>query len=347
MTADDRGSPPAASAVPLREAYDAVLLDLDGVVYVGDHAVPGAVDAIAAARDAGSRVAFVTNNASRTPETVAESLRRLGVDATAADVVTAAQAAARLLAGKVPPGSAVLVVGGVGLRAALEERNLRPVDSADDAPVAVVQGFSPDLDYSRLAEGAIALRAGALFVASNLDRTLPSPRGPLPGNGSLVEVLRLATGVEPISAGKPEPALHEEAVQRTGARRPLVVGDRLDTDIAGAVRAGSDSLLVMTGVTRPADLLRADAACRPTYVAGDLAGLLRPHPEVVRAGDGWTCGGWTATVDYGAVRLDGGGGYDDALRVACAAAWSAAEQPTTEPPAIDQALDVLDGARRA
>ncbi|MQA82073.1 MAG: HAD-IIA family hydrolase [Streptosporangiales bacterium] len=320
----------------LREAYDTVLLDLDGVVYVGDHAVAGAVDAIAAVRSAGTRVAFVTNNASRTPETVAESLRRLGVDATASDVVTAAQAAARLLAGKVPPGSAVLVVGGVGLRSALEERGLCPVDSADDDPVAVVQGFAPDLDYARLAEGAIALRAGALFVASNLDRTLPSPRGPLPGNGSLVEVLRHATGVEPISAGKPEPALHEEAVQRTGARRPLVVGDRLDTDIAGAVRAGSDSLLVMTGVTRPADLLRADASCRPTYVASDLAGLLRPYPEVVGTDGGWTCGGWTATVDDGVVRLDGDGGYDDALRVTCAAAWSA-----TEPPVIDPALDVL------
>lgn len=336
MTVDDRGSPPAGSAVALCEAYDTALLDLDGVVYVGDHAVPGAVDAIVAVRSAGTRVAFVTNNASRTPETVAESLRRLGIEATADDVVTAAQAAARLLAGKVPPGSAVLVVGGVGLRTALEERDLRPVDSADDDPVAVVQGFAPDLDYARLAEGALAVRAGALFVASNLDRTLPSPRGPLPGNGSLVEVLRHATGVEPVSAGKPEPALHEEAVQRTGARRPLVVGDRLDTDIAGAVRVGTDSLLVMTGLTTPADLLRADASCRPTYVASDLAGLLVPHPEVVRADRGWTCGGWTAGVEGGEVRLDGDGGYDDALRVACAAAWSAAEPPST-----NAALEVL------
>ncbi|MBO0829070.1 MAG: HAD-IIA family hydrolase [Streptosporangiales bacterium] len=310
------------SAVPLVEAYDTLLFDLDGVVYVGDQAVPGAVDAVHRARDAGVRVAFVTNNASRPPQAVADRLTALGVAATGADVVTAAQAAARLLAEKFPAGSPVLVVGGVGLHDALRERGLEPVTSADADPVAVVQGYAPGLDYAMLAEGAVAVRAGAMFVASNMDRTLPSGRGPLPGNGSLVQVISYATGVEPVSAGKPELPLHHEAVRRTGARHPLIVGDRLDTDIASAVRAGTDGLLVLTGVTTPADLVTADPDQRPTYVAADLGGLFAAHPEVTADGHGWSCGGWAAAVDGGVLTLDGDGSREDGLRAACAAAWS-------------------------
>src|SRR5690606_18710522 len=190
-------------------------------------AVPAAPEAITAARAAGMRVAFVTNNASRTPTAVAEQLVGLGVPATAADVVTSAQAAAGLVADRFPAGSPVLVVGGEGVRVALEERGLKPVASADDDPVAVVQGFSADLRYADFAEGAVALRSGALFVASNLDRTLPTERGPLPGNGSLVEMLRYATGVTPVAAGKPEPPLYQEALRRGGGDRPLVGGGRL------------------------------------------------------------------------------------------------------------------------
>lgn len=317
----------AHTAAPLAEEYDTALLDLDGVVYVGEAAVSGAVEGLAAARAAGMRLAFVTNNAARPPRVVAEQLHRLGVPATPDDVVTSAQAAARLLAEKVPEGARVLVVGGAGLVEALRERGLQPVRSAAEQPAAVVQGYAPELTYAQLAEGALALRSGALFVASNLDRTVPSARGPLPGNGALVEVLRAATDVEPIAAGKPAPYLHEEAVQRTGAERALVVGDRLDTDVAGALRAGCDSLLVLTGMTDLPALLRAGPRCRPSYVAGDVSALTRAHPPARPAARGWTCEGWTADVVDGELRLTGAGSHDDAVRALCPAAWAEPEPP--------------------
>ena len=198
--------------------------------------------------------------------------------------MTSAQAAARLLAERLPAGAPVLVIGGSGLRMALRERGLRPVSTAADKPQAVVQGYSPDVNYSMLAEGGLAVAAGALFVASNGDLTLPSSRGRQPGNGSLIQVIATATGVQPLVAGKPEPPLHHESVLRTGAKHPLVVGDRLDTDIEGAHRVGADSLLVLTGVTGPAEAVLAPPSQRPTYLAEDLAGLLEPHPEITEPG---------------------------------------------------------------
>ncbi len=201
--------------------YDVALLDLDGVVYAGRAAVPGAVTALAAARAAGLRLAFVTNNASRSPSAVAEHLVSLGVPASAADVVTSAQAAAGLIASRFPAGSPVLVAGAMALRLALRERGLRPVSVAAERPVAVVQGFTPDLSYGLLTEAALAISGGALYVATNADPTLPTARGLQPGNGSLLQVIITATGVRPVVAGKPEPPLHAEAVARTGARRPL------------------------------------------------------------------------------------------------------------------------------
>ena len=236
---------------PLCQAYDVALLDLDGVVYLGDAAVPGAPQALDKAADAGMRLAFVTNNSSRTPSAIAAQIASFGVRASAADVVTSAQAAATLLAGRLAPGSAVLVVGGNGLRAAVRDRGFRPVSTALDQPAAVVQGFAPSISYSLLCEGALAVAAGAWYVASNADATMPTGRGRQPGNGALCQVIVASTGQQPVVAGKPEPPLHAEAVARTGARHPLVVGDRLDTDIEGGVRAGAASLLVFTGVSRP------------------------------------------------------------------------------------------------
>ncbi len=186
-------------------------------------------------------------------------------------MITSAQAAARLLAERLPPGAPVLVVGGIGLRAAVRERGLRPVTVASDRPAAVVQGYSPGLGYADLAEGALAVAAGAWYVASNADATLPTPRGRQPGNGSLIQVIVTATGRSPVVAGKPEPPLHAEAVARSGARHPLVVGDRLDTDIESAVRSGADSLLVLTGVTSPLDVVLA-AAAAAADVPGRRAG---------------------------------------------------------------------------
>ncbi|MEV0595277.1 HAD-IIA family hydrolase [Nonomuraea cavernae] len=319
----------------LIDGYDTLLLDLDGVVYLGNHAVPGAPEALEAARGRGVRLAYVTNNASRTPAAIAGHLRRLGVPATAADVVSSAQAAARLVSERVPPGSNVLVVGGSGLRLAMRDRGLRPVTTAMDAPAAVVQGFAPGLSYGLLAEGALAVRQGALFVASNGDHTMPTGRGELPGNGSMVRVIATATGVEPLYAGKPDPPLHRESVIRTGARRPLVVGDRLDTDIEGAVNAGVDGLVVLTGVATPLDLLTAVPRQRPTYLSEDLSALLEPYPEV-RQG---ACGGWRARWVDGVLRLEGDGSRIDGLRAACDAAWALAGEGRAEEDAVKHVLD--------
>lgn len=290
----------------LREGFDVLLLDLDGTVYQGPEAIPGAREALAAGDQ---RQLYVTNNASRSPAAVAQHLRELGFDAADADVVTSSQSAARLLAEKLEPGAAVLVVGTDALAAEVENVGLRPVRRFEDAPVAVVQGHSPATDWAILAEATLAIRAGALWIAANVDSTLPTERGLVLGNGSMVAALRCATGREPIVAGKPAAPLMEDALARAGQARPLVVGDRLDTDIAGANAVGVESLLVLTGVSTTADLLRADAMHRPTYVAESLDALNRPavasavtcHPGwrvefvsgdlVVHAGDAGSVGG--------------------------------------------------------
>lgn len=310
---------PSGSEQPLDTVYDTALLDLDGVVYAGGDAIAHAVDSLAAARSGGMRLAYVTNNAARTPQTVAEHLGRLGVPADAEDVITSAQAVARLIADQVPAGSKVLAVGGEGLFVALRERGLQPVESADEAPAAAVQGYGPELRWSQLAEMAYAVNAGVPWFASNTDLTIPTARGVAPGNGAAVEAVRIATGREPRVAGKPLPPMHRETVLRTGARRPLVVGDRLDTDIEGANASEVDSLLVLTGITTPAALVAAPPHHRPTYVAADLRGLLAPQPPVGWDGSRAHCGGWTADSALG---LTGSGDPLDGLRALCCAAWT-------------------------
>ena len=334
---------PRASEKPLCQAYDVALLDLDGVVYIGGEVIPGASQALRKAGDEGMRLAYVTNNANRTPAAVAAILTAFGISATRQDVVTSAQAAARLLAERLPAGSAVLVIGGMGLRVALRERGLRPVSTAAERPAAVAQGYAPGISYPLLAEGGRAVAAGALFVGTNADRTLPSPHGLQPGNGSLLQVIAYATGRTPLIAGKPEPPLHNESVLRTGARHPLVVGDRLDTDIEAAWRVDADSLLVLTGVTGPAEAVLAPPHQRPTYVADDLFGLLEPQPAISSEGGTFGCGGWTArwTRD-GQLELSGAGARIDGLRALCAAAWS---RDGTTAGHIKQALQTLGEPR--
>ncbi|AUG80353.1 haloacid dehalogenase [Kitasatospora sp. MMS16-BH015] len=308
---------------PLTEAYDTALLDLDGVVYAGPDAIEHAVDSLAAAREAGMRLAYVTNNASRPPRVVAEHLTELGVPAVAEDVINSAQAAARLVAAKVPAGAKVLVVGGAGLVEALAEHGLEAVRSLAEGPAAVVQGYDPSVGWAELAEASYAVAAGLPWVASNTDLTVPTARGIAPGNGTLVAAVRTATGVEPEVAGKPLPPMHRETVIRTGAKRPLVVGDRLDTDIEGAFNGGVDSLLVFTGVTTAAQVLGAPVEHRPTYVAADLRGLLVAAPAVSETGEGvFVCGGYRAWVDGGELRVAGGGDLYDGLRALCGAAWA-------------------------
>jgi HAD superfamily hydrolase (TIGR01450 family) len=294
------------------------------VLYLGEQGIPHAAGAVQVAVAAGMRVAYVTNNASRRPSAVARRLVGLGIPADPGDVVTSAQAAARVASQRLPAGSAVLVLGTDALAEEVAEAGLRPVRTVDEAGTggvaAVVQGLSPDTCQRDLAEAAVALRAGALWVAGNTDVTLPSPRGPLPGNGAFVAALRLVVGRDPLVAGKPEPALHRESVERVAARRPLVVGDRLDTDVLGAVRGGSDSLLVLTGVTGRDALLSAPPGSRPTYVSTDLRGLSEPHPRVVVDGLTATCRQARATLTPDGIAVAGEG--DDALRAEVALRWA-------------------------
>lgn len=265
---------------PLIERYDALLLDLDGVVYEGGQVIPHAAECLAKARGQ-LKLAYVTNNASRTPQQVAQILGGMGITTVSHDVVTSAQAGARLLLERGhAQGSPILVVGGEGLTSAVEERGFRVVEMASESPVAVIQGFSPAIDWTRLAEATYAIRQGADYVATNTDLTIPTDRGIAPGNGLLVHAVATASGVEPVVAGKPEPPLMLESVERVGAHRPLVVGDRLDTDIAGARGAGIDSLLVLSGVTDVLTLLLAPPSMRPTFVGRDLRALFAtPKPS--------------------------------------------------------------------
>jgi glycerol-1-phosphatase len=303
--------------------HDALLVDLDGTVYRGPDAIPGAVESLEAVR-ASATVSYVTNNASRGPDEVADHLRHLGLTLDPHDVVTSAQAGAAVLAEQVAPGSRVLVVGSESLAEEIRLVGLEPVRAEDDAPVAVVQGHSPDTGWRILAEATLALNRGATWVACNVDVTLPNERGLLPGNGAMVAALRAASGREPTVAGKPAAPLLQQAIERAGARRPLVVGDRLDTDIAGGHAVGADSLLVLTGVSTAAGLLAAPSDQRPTYLGADLRVLDADlAPTAVADGD---TGGFTARREDGALVLAGGG--DDptaALRALCRAAWASGD----------------------
>lgn len=308
--------------VPLQEAFDVALVDLDGVAYKGAHAIPGAAEGLGEAREAGMGILFVTNNASREPETVADHLSEIGIPCAPREVMTAAQAGAELLAEHIPAGETVLVVGGAGLRTAVAAKGYRIVDHADERPAAVIQGFSPDLGWAQLAEAAYAIRAGARFFATNLDLTLPTERGFAPGNGSLVGAVRIATGVDPLSAGKPEPAMFHLAARKAGAERPMMIGDRLDTDLRGARAAGMPGLLVLTGVSQVRDALTCPREERPAFIGRDLGCLAETHPAPELVDNWWHVGEARARVTEGQLVVDGGDEMDR-VRAACAAAWAA------------------------
>jgi len=291
----------ASTPTPL-DNVDVILADLDGVVYAGANALPHAVESLNRARD-GRRLAYITNNASRTDASVAEHLSELGLPTQADEVVTSPQAAMRLLSTLIPAGSTVLVVGGEGLVVEVQKAGFTVTRRAQDDPAAVVQGFSPDVDWTQLAEAAFALKTpedagGIPWIATNTDWTIPMARGIAPGNGTLVSAVHTAVGRLATVAGKPETPIFEEAVARFGARHPLFLGDRLDTDILGANRAGIPSALVLTGVDRPKHVLAAPAGSQPTYILGDLRELDQPYPEaVVRDG--------VVTVRGASVRVNG------------------------------------------
>lgn len=310
---DDRT---AAASGALTDAHDCLLLDLDGTVFRGHSPTTGAVQALAAV---GARKFFVTNNASRSAGEVAHHLVDLGFAADADDVVTSAQSAARVVGRTLPPDSKVLVVGTESLASEIALVGLRPVRSHSDAPVAVVQGHSPHTCWADLAEAALSIRDGALWIATNADVRLPTERGLLPGNGSMVAALRAATGMKPDVIGKPAPTMLQDALARGVFHAPLVIGDRLDTDIAAANAAGLPSMVVLSGVSTPTDVIFAQPGTRPTYLAEDLRGLREPMAHM-RIGQH---PGWCARISDDAVTVTSRGGEDAlcALRVLADAVW--------------------------
>ncbi|MGN8027142.1 HAD-IIA family hydrolase [Microbacterium sp. 22242] len=281
---------------------DVVLADLDGVVYAGSGAIPHAVESLQQVERT-RKLGYITNNAARTDASVAAHLRDLGLTVAPDEVVTSPQAAMRLIGGLIPAGSTILVVGGDGLVDEVQKAGFRVTRSADDSPAAVVQGFSPEVGWKDLAEAAYALKTpedegGIPWIATNTDWTIPQSRGIAPGNGTLVSAVHTAIGRLATVAGKPETPIFEEAVARFGARKPLFIGDRLDTDIQGASRAGIDSVLVLTGIDRPKHVLAAPEGSRPTFILGDLRELHEPYPQPQVKGD-------IVTVRRASVRVDG------------------------------------------
>ncbi|MBO1766205.1 HAD-IIA family hydrolase [Allobranchiibius sp. GilTou38] len=322
----------------LRDLYPGLVCDLDGVVYRGADAVPYAVEGLSeVASTSPGGVVYATNNASRPPEQVAEQLRSLGLAVSGDHVVNSSVAGAQVLAGRLAAGSPVLAVGGGGVADALRGAGLSPVLPSEVAetirPVkAVLQGYGPDVRASDLAEVAYAVQSGADWVVTNADRTLPTDRGIAPGNGSLVNAVRSAVDIDPEIVGKPGPLMYQMAAQRLGTdpEHTLGIGDRLETDIAGAHAAGMDSLLVFTGVHGVADVVAADRHLRPRYVAGDLRSLGEVYDEPVADGAGWRVGGLVGALETSAqpnVRFqgsdDGAAQGQDGLRIALHVLWAA------------------------
>ncbi len=310
---------------PLAEV-DLVLADLDGVVYAGEEAIPHAVESLTRAAS-GRRLAYITNNASRRDSVVAAHLSDLGLPTQPDEVVTSPQAAMRLLRERVPAGATILVVGGDGLVFEVEKAGFRVTRTAADGPAAVVQGFAPEVGWTQLAEAAYALalpedEGGIPWIATNTDWTIPQARGIAPGNGTLVSAVHTAVGRLATVAGKPERPIFDEAVTRFGARHPLFIGDRLDTDIAGAQSAGIESVLVLTGIDRPKHVLAAPTASRPTYIVGDLRELHEPYPETIVDGDVTTVGKASVRVEGPDVRILAEGDRPiDLVRAGAAAIW--------------------------
>lgn len=279
------------SRKPLVETADVLLIDLDGVCYAGTRDIPNAASGLAAAREAGIKFQFVTNNASRTPQQVAEKLKGHQIAAAAEEVMTAAMDAVEILTQKIEPASKVLVVGTQALRDTVAQAGFEVVSKASEQPAAVIQGYGAEVGWAELSEAAYAINAGALFMATNLDATLPTEKGFALGNGSLVAAVEHATGQKPFAGGKPFAGIYRKAAAHAGASKPLVVGDRLDTDIAGAVAADMLSFHVLTGVSDAKAVALAYPDRRPSYLGLDLTDLTRVHPGPVHQPTGaWTSG---------------------------------------------------------
>lgn len=317
----------------LQHDHDVLLLDLDGTVWEGGDALEHAVDAI---NGSGLPAVYITNNASRSADDVAEMLRAIGLHTEPGDVLTSAQAALGLAETHLAEGDAVLVLGAPSFRQLVSNAGYRVVDSADDNPKVVLHGHNPDTGWAQLSEASLAIARGAVYLASNLDTTLPMQRGLMVGNGSMVAAVTSATGVIPRAAGKPEPAMFLQAASNAGAKRPLAIGDRLDTDIAGAVAAGIPALHVLTGVSGPLALLEAPEALRPTFIADDLRALAADAGELKPSAQG----GFGARIDGDDIVLShghAGATSTQALRTVLEVAWMMETPPRLVRPNSDAA----------
>ena len=303
----------------LCEVFDLAMLDLDGVVYIGRAAVPGVAEALRAVRSR-MHLAFVTNNAARPPAEVAEHLASLGIEATPEDVVTSAQAAASVLRERFGSGAPIAALGADGLHRALLAEGLEPVDVDADA-VAAVTGYGPDVVWRDIMRLAVRIRDGLPWVASNTDGSIPTPYGEAPGHGVLVEMVSRFSAVTPTVAGKPSPPLLQETIRRVGGERPLMVGDRLDTDIEGGRNVGVSTLLVLTGVTGLPEVAAAAPEQRPSFIAAGIDGLLTAHSTPRQDGDAAVLGGWRAQIADGDLRVEGAGQVDDWWRAVAVACW--------------------------
>lgn len=314
------------ASTPL-DGVDVVLADLDGVVYRGELVIAHAVESLNRAALT-RRVGYITNNASRTTEDVAEQLRTLGLRAVAEDVVSSPQAAVALLSTMIPARSTVLVIGGEGLVSEVTAAGFGVTASADDHPAAVVQGFHPSVGWTQLAEAAFALENEQIpWIATNQDWTIPLARGIAPGNGTLVSAVHTAAGILPTVAGKPERAIFDTAVARFGAVSPLMIGDRLDTDIVGANRAGIPTIQVLTGVDGARQLLAAGPDERPTYILDDLRGLHEEYPMVQVRGSSYRVRDAIVRLDGDTIVIDQFGlNRTDLLRAGTSLIWESGRQ---------------------
>ncbi|GAB3654096.1 HAD-IIA family hydrolase [Glycomyces tarimensis] len=322
-----------AATEALAAAYDLALLDLDGVVYLLHQPIPEAAATVGALPGLRCRPVFVTNNASRSPETVAEALRGMDIPAEASEVLTSAQVVASAIVQHIGEGGTVLSTGSPALRAAVQAEGLALTEEPREAE-AVAFGYTPDTTWRDLAAVTIAARQGAFWAVANLDATLPTPDGPLPGMGALAHAVATALGRGPdLVAGKPEQPIYEAALSRKPGGRAIMVGDRPDSDIAGANRAGIDSLLVFTGVCSPRDALTLPPEQRPDYLGWSLAALTETHlePQWNEEVDRAECGGWTAALDGGGVTLSGEGAELDGWRALCELTWAATDMRQCDP----------------
>ena len=314
----------AVGAKPLWTNYELLLADLDGVIYQGSKEIVNASASINLIQGQGMKVGYVTNNSSRSQQTIAEQLNDFGLEVKSEDVISSGQTAVELLARLVPAGSKVYVVGGEGLKGFVTKAGFELVADSDAGPIAVIQGFAPEVSWRELSEAAYSIQNGAIWIATNNDWTLPLERGIAPGNGTLVSAVHTAVGQFPKVAGKPEPAIFETALQAFGTRNALYVGDRLETDILGANNTGIDSALVLTGIASKKDVLAARVEERPKIILETLGDLLGEYPELKETKRGWRCN--DAEVERlgdKVLVVSGDPSSIDALRAACKVIWSA------------------------